>query len=1193
MSNAYSFGQWLKQRRTSLGRTQGHIAVVINCALTTIKKIEAGERRPSFELARLLAIALDIPREHHALFVRCARGDTPITHLSHINEFSKDTLALPSKPPVQAHLTVRGDIPLINQFYGRQRETATVIGWLLEERCNVVTILGIGGQGKTALAAEVASKFAEASNTPFAHIIWYSLLNAPPLADLLQSWLGIVSDHALADVPSELDAQLTLLLYWLRQRRCLLVLDNFESILRSGGDAHKSGTYHPDYAQYSQFVQRIAQDEHVSTLLITSRERPYDLETLERATNRVRSLNLEGLDNEAARALLKEQGLTTPTDHSRTLIERYSGNPLALRLIAETIKDVYQNDVSAFLNIGTPIFDDIQDVLAQQFARLSDLEYAIVVWLALERKPVTFQLLNESLWPPVSHSRLISAIRSLRRRSLLITLDSGITLHNVVIEYTTDRVIDEVYNEFASTTPRLLASHALLRPSADEYMRHGRIQRIVRPIIARLIIYYGSMGFVEHIRTLLDRIRTHPTIAQSYAGGNLLNVLLHANVNTVNATRNVDFSRLSIRHADLRSKEVRGFNFTCSEFSDVSFTEIFGLIRSVSFSADGTLLAVGTGDAAIHVWRLHDYQSVGRLSSHTGYVESVAFAPHHMMLASGSADGTVRVWNPLDGSSYRIDLPELCTVLSVAYSKDGAAIAGACDNQQVYVWDAASGEVIHLLCGHKRRVFHVTWSPDNSTLASASEDQTVRLWNAQTGQCLHVFCGHTAAVMSVAFSPDGTRLISGGRDGLVCVWDVDTRSLIRTISASSEAVRTVAVSPDDHLIASAGEDYLVRLWDTASGDAVAVFRGHSTMVTSITFSPNGQMLASAGNDWAVRLWDVTHGVLRYVFHGYIDWILGVSISPDGRTMVSGGEDSKVSIWDLTTRTIQRQLSGHTHRVNGVAYSPKGTWFASDSDDRTVRVWSTNDLSARQPFAVLHGSRGFTRVAFNADETLLAASNNDFCVYVWDTQTWKLRHKLQHSDWVKAVAFHPCEVLLASGCQDSTISMWDAASGQHLQTLSGHTEPVRALAFHPEGTVLASGSWDGSVRLWDLASGASIATFTEHQGWIWSIAWNMQGSLLVSSGSDSAMYVRDLSSRTLLHVLHQRDTFALSVVFSPDGHLLYAGNADGTITIWDIQRGVCTDILRIERPYAAMDITGVTGLTRAQKDALKALGAIER
>jgi WD40 repeat protein len=67
---------------------------------------------------------------------------------------------------------------------------------------------------------------------------------------------------------------------------------------------------------------------------------------------------------------------------------------------------------------------------------------------------------------------------------------------------------------------------------------------------------------------------------------------------------------------------------------------------------------------------------------------------------------------------------------------------------------------------------------------------------------------------------------------------------------------------------------------------------------------------------------------------------------------------------------------------------------------------------------------------------------------------------------------------------------------------------------------------------------------------------------------------------------------LSVAVSPQGTTIASGSYDETIKLWDFNTGECLKTLRAARPYEGMNITGVTGLTEAQKATLKALGAVE-
>ncbi|MEM7133154.1 MAG: NB-ARC domain-containing protein [Chloroflexota bacterium] len=171
------------------------------------------------------------------------------------------------------------DAPEVGSFFGREPELAQLLRWFKLDNCRVVTILGMGGVGKTSLAVQFVTSLTKAHRSlpqttrPFDKIIWRSLLNAPPLIDILRQLVQQLSDQEIVTLPPSLDEQLRLLIKLLQQQRTLVVLDNVESIMQTGT---QSGAYRDGYGGYKQLLQRIAQTPHNSGLLLTGRERPQD-----------------------------------------------------------------------------------------------------------------------------------------------------------------------------------------------------------------------------------------------------------------------------------------------------------------------------------------------------------------------------------------------------------------------------------------------------------------------------------------------------------------------------------------------------------------------------------------------------------------------------------------------------------------------------------------------------------------------------------------------------------------------------------------------------------------------------------------------------------------------------------------------------------------------------------------------------
>jgi hypothetical protein len=148
---------------------------------------------------------------------------------------------------------------------------------------------------------------------------------------------------------------------------------------------------------------------------------------------------LTGLEQAAAQEILLAKGLVSTEDESRKLIEYYSGNPLALKIVATTIQSLFDGDVSKFLEQGTVVFGDIWDLLDQQFNRLSVLEKQVMDGLAINREWVPLPKLLEDIAPTVSHRELLEALVSLEHRSLIERHSASFTQQPVIIKYMTER----------------------------------------------------------------------------------------------------------------------------------------------------------------------------------------------------------------------------------------------------------------------------------------------------------------------------------------------------------------------------------------------------------------------------------------------------------------------------------------------------------------------------------------------------------------------------------------------------------------------------------------------------------------------------------------------------------------------------------------------------------------------------------
>src|SRR5512147_1699887 len=75
MQEQHSFGDWLRLKRRALDLTREALADRVGCSVSTIRKLEEEERRPSTQIAELLAEIFKVPAAERTAFLRFTRGD--------------------------------------------------------------------------------------------------------------------------------------------------------------------------------------------------------------------------------------------------------------------------------------------------------------------------------------------------------------------------------------------------------------------------------------------------------------------------------------------------------------------------------------------------------------------------------------------------------------------------------------------------------------------------------------------------------------------------------------------------------------------------------------------------------------------------------------------------------------------------------------------------------------------------------------------------------------------------------------------------------------------------------------------------------------------------------------------------------------------------------------------------------------
>ncbi len=302
------------------------------------------------------------------------------------------------------------DAPDRKTFYNYPNSPLTALeNAIARQNCRLLTITGMAGTGKSAIARHLIPQI----QTQFDRIIWRSLRTSPPLETTLKTLIQFLSNQPEINIPVNTDVQLSILIEYLRDNRCLIVLDDVQQILSSG---QLAGHYKPGYENYGTLFKLIGEIPHNSCLILNSWEPPSDILTFTDDNSAVCLLQLTGL-GEAATEILRDKGLLDE-EYWPELIQLYQGNPLWLKLVAQTINNLFNGRLSQYLSYQ-PVFlgDELTPILQQHYQRLSEIEKQVIALISNESEPVSFTQLMAKCQG--SQVELFKAIQSLTRRGII------------------------------------------------------------------------------------------------------------------------------------------------------------------------------------------------------------------------------------------------------------------------------------------------------------------------------------------------------------------------------------------------------------------------------------------------------------------------------------------------------------------------------------------------------------------------------------------------------------------------------------------------------------------------------------------------------------------------------------------------------------------------------------------------------
>ncbi|MEM7482348.1 MAG: NB-ARC domain-containing protein [Acidobacteriota bacterium] len=1111
-------------------------------------------------------------------------------------------------------------IPENGQLFGRDQELRILERWVHEDDVRLLLVLGFGGIGKTRLSARfgrgglgktsLARTYAKNAQYSFDKVIWRSLVGAPTVEELVESILAGVNHWSPeADETSRSRSSVEDLADCLKSEKILLILDNFESVM-SSGDVETTGA---SSSSFSRLILTLGQLEHRGCVILTSREKPRQIEKLEGDNRPVRTLLLRGLDVYNGKKIFEEIGKFSASDQEwRKLIEFYDGNPLALELAARHIQSVYRGDIREFLNQAELTILDLESLLNWHVSRLSKMELEVLYWLAIDREPVALPELRDDLLSSDARKQLASTVHTLQRLMPLERKRLRIGLQPVLLDYLTRRFVQQIGDEIrlspswvgrfigrklASEVKRefaddssfdLLRRFALIKSTSKSYVRRSQRRLILRPIVE----WFEEQGLLrdELSSLLVDLLgQCREETREDYVAGNLISLLIEI----LGDLSNLDLSHLVVRQVDFQSVDLRNTSLAYSTLRQVRFRSQFGHIHCVAMTLDGQTLACGDTKGVIHLWKVEDQEPLAMLEGHVGWIRSVEFSPDGRFLVSASEDQTVRVWALRDYFCEATLIGHQSWVNSAVFDTSGRHVVSGGEDGTVRVWEWRTGTCLKEFGPFGSRTRAVQVIPGASKVISGSSDGTIRVIDLQTGQVERHIEGHSDWISSIDLDKEGATLATAGFDCCARLWELSSSRLVCEFRGHSSWIWDVTLSPDRDLLATASRDRTVKIWSTSSGDCVnTIGNAHDGTVRALKFFPNGDRLASVGQDQALKIWDVHDGSKIGSLRGYSNSIWSIVPGTESGCILSGGDDGIVRKWNIDTGACLESRGSHRGRI--WALSATHGLVVSGGSDKRLKIWTETDVV--EVARIRAHDDWILSVDLSTSGKLLAtgSSNRDPVVKLWSTHTGKLVSAFHgHEDRVHGVAVFEKEGLLVSSGDDSSVRFWSMDERSEVFRVELDFDGVRGklspFAVAKSSRLFAVATSSG-LAIWDVVRRIESLTISPVSGVPTAVMFDALGKKLFLCTSSGTLEAWDLTSGEVDLVIRSPRNVYQAVCPVGNGDSLCASTATGELDIFELETGNLVKTMIAPRPYEGLRLKGSKGLTRGQQSVLYALGA---
>ncbi len=454
-----------------------------------------------------------------------------------------------------------------------------------------------------------------------------------------------------------------------------------------------------------------------------------------------------------------------------------------------------------------------------------------------------------------------------------------------------------------------------------------------------------------------------------------------------------------------------------------------------SFSDDGSLVAVGSGDGRLRMFDVGAGAVRDVFRTENQQISQVVVAPDNQTMAGITADGHLRLHT--SGTAQGFDRYQQSRLRNSAQQRG--------------------------LGTHSSPIISSAWHPNGRILATAAADSSIHLWDVPLKDAVEL-ATNSESLAAIAVNKENDVIVTVSQSGHVQLLDFAERSVLNefTIENAGTITRAAFVAESDLVLIGTKEGSILA-YSSVRGEEVARLQGHQGELTCLTVAADSRSFLSADSVGQLRLWRLplnASGQLA-TFDAEVDVL---RVTDDRRHAAAFIRGKGLSLVRLTTPPVARPVSGRSDDINHITFTQIGSVLVGATKTGVVRFWSVPEGELIAESAVHRGEiHGI--VAHPRDQTI-ATAGEDGRIRLLEVPSRLPKIRNAGSALAK-LSTSKDGLLLAGQNPDGQISLWQMANGAQIGQLGGLKG--KATAFTAGSKWIAIGDESGSIRFLTTAS----------------------------------------------------------------------------------------------------------------------------